>query len=110
VSTSQLQPATDAGAHMAHKQRVTDGKAWGAGGFSAAQLTLNDVARTQRWAWRPARSAPFPTYSFDGINFWWQPRRHERVMIARAVVPSDGWRHRVSCNCEVCSCSGFDDA
>ncbi len=70
--------------------------------LSSALLTLRDVLRTQRWAWRPGSSAEFPTYSFDGINFWWQPRRDERVMVAMAVVPSDGWRHQASCGCEVC--------
>ena len=86
--------------HVRHE--AVGRKTPGPGNFSAVLLTLREVLRTQRWAWRPSSSAELPTYSFDGINFWWQPRRDERVMVAVAVVPSDGWRHQASCGCEVC--------
>jgi hypothetical protein len=71
------------------------------GPFSAARLTLTDVIATGRWAYRPSALGDVPDYFYDGINFWWRPP-HERTMVPRAVVPTDGWRHRHACNCRIC--------
>ena len=76
--------------------------------FSSVRLTLTDVKRMQRWAWRPASSGEYPTHFYDGINFWWQPRPYERVMVPDAVAPSDGWRHRATCNCAICRGAGSE--
>ena len=68
-------------------------------GFAPISLALETVTRLQRWAWRPSSFGALPVYFFDGINFWWQPRPLERVMVSAVVAPTHGWRHRSGCNC-----------
>jgi hypothetical protein len=85
---------------------VAEGPSIGEEFFSPARLTLADVKAMDRWAWRPSGSGEFPTFFYDGIHFWWQPRQFERVMLTRAIVPNDGWRHRATCNCTICRAAG----
>jgi hypothetical protein len=72
-------------------------------GFAPVSLALDQVTRLQRWAWRPSSFGTLPIYFFDGINFWWQPRPFERVMVSAVVAPGHGWRHRCGCNCGRCA-------
>ena len=90
------------GTHASRRGMGERADGFESGFFSAARLTLGDVITAGRWAYRPEAAGDFRTFFYDGINFWWQRRPRERTMVPKTVVPTDGWRHRRTCNCQFC--------
>ena len=76
--------------------------------FSPVVFDLLEVMRMERWAWRPASSEYSTPHLYDGINFWLAPPQSERVLAGGTKLPSDGWHHRATCNCELCRARRVD--